>query len=101
MTKKFFDYEIESGQNLVFPKNHFRNLCNLGEIVGFDFEIVEFNKLAYDIYSDSKTGALIYVIGGDEHCHTKNKLRRYQEGIAIFCEEKDKEEIIKKITKIK
>lgn len=97
---KFFDYETESKQNVVFPRNHFRNMHNLGSLVGFNFEIVERGKV-YDIYSEPKTKALIYVVGGDAHCHKENQLGRYQEGIAVLCEEKDKEELIKEITKVK
>jgi hypothetical protein len=98
MTKKFYDYETESGQSCTPSRSCFRRMeyiHSLGEMVGFNFNLVGFREF-YDIYSFPKTSALIYVVGGDEPCHPS-----LQEGIAIFCEEKDKNELIGEITKLK
>jgi len=107
MTRKFFDYETESKKRLIFPRIHFRSMSRAEGEIGFEFEMIgpfihsEFHSKSYDVYSDSKTNALIYVIGGDAHCHTEERKGRYQEGIAILCEEKDKKRLIRRITKIK
>ncbi|MCD4771611.1 hypothetical protein K8R30_04335 [archaeon] len=100
--KQFFDYETEGGTGLMFPRNHLRNMLKAQATIGFPFNLVEKNGLythPYDIYSDPKTNSRIWVIGGDAHCHTKEKLARYKEGIVLYCKPEHKEDLIKRISK--
>jgi hypothetical protein len=104
MTKKqFFDYESSGRTGLMFPRNHFRNMSRAKSIIGFPFELEEANNLynhPYDVYSDPETDSYIWVIGNSAHCHVREKLGRYKEGIVIHCKPKDKDELIKKISKV-
>ena len=126
MTKKFYDYETESGNKLMSPRMHFRNMNNLGGLLGFPFKLIP-SKMSreqtqhifiededglkyatandpsiyqepYDAYSYKNNK--IFVIGGDAHCHVGEELGKYQEGIIFSCEDADKEEIIKQIKKV-
>ena len=101
MVKKFYDYETESGNKLMFPRMHFRNMNNVKALIEFPFNLTIPRGLytePYDTYSYKNTDIL--VIGGDAHCHIKGELGKYKEGIAFYCEDADKKEIIKQIKKV-
>lgn len=126
MTKTWYDYETESGNKLMFPRMHFRNMNNVGALMGFPFKLIP-SKMSreqtkhvfiknkdklkyvtkndpslyqepYDTYMHKDTEIL--VIGGDTHCHVGKELGKYKEGIVFFCDETDKEDIIKQIKKV-
>ena len=100
--KQFYDFETEDGTGLMFPRNHLRNISKMGAILGFPFNLTEANNLythPYDIYTDPKTNSSIWAIGGDAHCHTKEKLARYKEAIVLYCKPEHKEDLIRRISK--
>lgn len=99
MVKKFYDYETESRKKLIFPRNHFRNMCRSEFSFPFETELIQNQyKKPFDIYKYKD--AKILVMGGGAHCHEGGELDKYKEGIVFYCEEKDKDEIIKQIEKI-
>lgn len=101
MTERWYDFETETGRELVCPRINFRNMRGgIGSLMGFSLKPVELNDLykhPFDIYSFKD--AEIIVMGGDAHCHTEEKLAKYKDSIAFFCDEKDKEKVIKEIEK--
>ena len=104
MTEKtFFDHEIKSKTELMFIRNHFRNMWNVKDSVYFPFILEDKNDLQkhpYDTYTDPETNSRIWVMGNDTHCHVGGEQWRYKEGIFMYCEPKHKKGLIKKISKL-
>ena len=99
MTKHWYDYEEESGDRLIFPRNHLRNIIKSTELFSFPFELVERNSgKPYDVYVFNECELL--VVGGGSHCHVGEEFGKYNEGIVFFCDETEKEEVIKQIRKV-
>ena len=112
--KKFYHHETEGKAKWMFLRNHFRNMANAPLDVkfkdrsdppgkrGFPLLLTEANDLwnhPYDIYIDPETKSEIWVIGGDAHCHTEEKLGRYKEGVVLYCKPEHKGDLIGKISK--
>ena len=100
MAKTWYEYETESGNKLMNPRMNFRNMNRTGGI-NFPFNLTKPGDL-YAEYKDiySYKDSEIVVVGGDAHCHEGEELGKYQEGIAFFCEETNKEEIIEQIRRV-
>ena len=55
MVKKWYDYETESGDELMLsPRMHFRNMVKVREIMGFPFNLTvsgDLYKEPFDVYT--------------------------------------------------
>jgi hypothetical protein len=103
MAMKWYEFESTQWNKITFYRMHFRNLNGIKEKIDFPFEITKKNDLykePFDSYTLKNTGAEIIVMVSDAHCHVGTGLGKYQEAIAFFCDEKDREEIVKQIEKI-
>ena len=103
MAKEWYDYETESGNGLIFPRMHFRTMLKVREIIRFPFDLTTPGDLyiePFDIYTPQDIDAEIIVMGSDAHCHVGKELGKFKEAIAFFCDETDKDETIKQISKI-
>ncbi len=102
MTERFYDYETESGIKMVDPRITFRNVSPLRSFKLVPKKID--NATPWDAYSDRETGALIYVVGRGEHVQVDDRYEltdpfAREGGVAFICEEKDREKLIKKLSK--
>ncbi|MDO8516693.1 MAG: hypothetical protein Q7S33_01075 [Nanoarchaeota archaeon] len=103
MAIKCFDYEDEDKKLILAPRIQFRNMYEFWGPVSFGFPlklIERDDNKPYDLYEDLRSLAVIYVVGGDKHCNAHGQLEKYKEGIAVQCKKKDKEDIIKQISRI-
>ena len=102
MVKKWYDYETESGDELMLsPRMHFRNMVKVREIMGFPFNLTvsgDLYKEPFDVYTFQDDE--IIVMGSDAHCHVGNELGKYKEVILFFCDESNRDKLIKQIRKV-